>query len=138
MAVLAFIRVLGDSVTQVDELFAKYSLNKPTQPILTENIFNRINTASIIINVCAEATFLLCNLCSYANNNIDVMSMLRVMWANLFKHVNKAANIQHVDLILDNVQLLLNIVFEVILKKLFVILFGIYLNHTKILCLYYN
>lgn len=62
MAILAFIRVLGNSGPQVDE---KYSLSEPTQPILTEKIFNRISTASIIINVCGHlATFLLC-ICGY-------------------------------------------------------------------------
>lgn len=133
MAILAFIRVLGNSGPQVDE---KYSLSEPTQPILTEKIFNRISTASIIINVCGRATFLLCNLCSHADNNIDVISTLKVMWTNLFKHVKKATNIQHANLILQNVQLLLLVSFQVIYELLFIIIFDIYLNYSNFF--YYN
>lgn len=108
MAIVAFIRLLGDGGPQIDDLFAKYSLAKPTHPILNENIFSQ-STATIVINACGEATFMLNNLCSHTNNNIDCVSIVRLLWANLFKHVNAVANVQHIDLVLDNIQHLLNI-----------------------------
>lgn len=109
MAITALIRALGDSDKQIDEIFAKYSMNHPSHTILTETIFSRTSTALILINACGEATVMLNNLCNDANNNIDCTELSILLWSTLFKYINQAANPKHLYLILDIVQQLIDL-----------------------------
>lgn len=112
MAVATFLRVFDESDKQIDELFAKFSLIQPKFAILTETIFSIQTTSAFIINACGEATIMLNRLQNDVNNryyNIDCITLAVCLWTRLFKHVNKAKKIEHINLILDNVSQLLKI-----------------------------
>lgn len=110
MAICAFIRMLDDSDNQIDELFARFALNQPTHLIASETIFHISSTSALIINACGEATIMLNNLANDSNNNIDCMTLAVVLWTRLFKHINQAKEIAHINLILDNVLQMMKIV----------------------------
>lgn len=109
MSIATLLRIFDESDKQIDELFAKFSLNHPKFAILTETIFNIESTSEFIINACGEATMMLNRLQNTANNNMDCTTLAVCLWTRLFKHVNKAKKIQHISLILDNVSQLLTI-----------------------------
>lgn len=109
MAVATFLRLLDESNTQIDELFEKFSLVQPSFTILTESIFSIQASATIIINACGEATLMLNRLRNDLNKNIDCTTLSVCLWTRLFKHVNRAKSIEHINLVLDNVSQLLQI-----------------------------
>lgn len=95
MAVAALIRIMGDDDEQTNKIFKKYGLEQPTHTILSASIFST-STALIVINACGEASIMLEKLYDDINNNIDCMQLAASIWSRLFKHVNHAANFQHV------------------------------------------
>lgn len=109
MAVATFLRILDESDKQIDELFAKFSLIHPSHQVLTETIFSIHSTAAILINACGEATIMLNRLRNDANNNYDSITLAVCMWTRLFKHVNRAKKVEHINLILDNILQLMKI-----------------------------
>lgn len=109
MAITTFLRILDVAEKQLDELFAKFSLAQPSFTILTETIFSIRSSALIVINACGEATLMLNRLENDSSHNIDRITLSVCLWTRLFKHVNKAKNIEHINLILDNVLQLLQI-----------------------------
>ncbi|XP_031630686.1 telomere-associated protein RIF1 [Contarinia nasturtii] len=109
MAIVTFIRVLGGSDKQIDELFTKFSLNQPSFVILNETIFSIQSTATYLINACGEATLMLNRLKNNANNNIDCITLAVCLWSRMFKYINQAKKIEHINLILDNVSQLLRL-----------------------------
>ncbi|XP_055318970.1 telomere-associated protein RIF1 [Sitodiplosis mosellana] len=109
MAIATLLRIFDESDKQIDELFAKFSLDHPKFAILTETIFNIESTSAFIINACGEATMMLNRLRNNANNNIDCITLAVCLWTRLFKHVNKVKNAEHINRILDNVSQLLKL-----------------------------
>lgn len=110
MAICTLIRMLDDPDKQIDELFAKFALNHPTHLITSETIFRISSTSALIINACGEATIMLNNLANDSNNNIDCTTLAVVLWTRLFKHINQAKDIAHINLVLDNVLQMMKIV----------------------------
>lgn len=109
MAVATFLRILDESDIEIDDLFTKFSLIHPSHQVLTETIFAIGSTAAIIINACGEATIMLNRLGNDDNNNYDSSTLAVCMWTRLFKHVNQAKKIEHINLILDNILQLMKI-----------------------------
>lgn len=109
MAIATFIRILDESDKQIDELFAKFSLNHPSFAVLNETIFSIQSTATYLINACGEATLMLNRLKNGANHNIDCITLAVCLWSRMFKHINKAKKIEHINLILENVSQLLRL-----------------------------
>lgn len=110
MAILTLIRLLGQTGTEVDALFEKYSIQKLNRAVVNSIIFQN-DLANIIINACGEATQMLLNLASQENEgdigSLSVLNLTAILWTNLLELVNVSRNIQHIHLILDNLQQLL-------------------------------
>lgn len=108
-AVCAFLQMLDKSDKQIEELCTKFQLTQSSHVIVTESIFQIRSTSAIVINACGEATIMLNNISNEANNNIDCTTLAVCLWTRLFKHVNKAKKVEHIELILDNVMQLKNL-----------------------------
>lgn len=126
MAIVTFVRMLGAADAQTDEVFQKFSLDNIDRVIVTADIFKN-NVVNLIVNACGEATLMLTNLSDDSNNNIDCISLCKRLWLNLLEHINKAENMEHVNLIWTNVKQLLGANATVFIKfklnfKIFILL----------------
>lgn len=111
MAICTFIRMLEHSSDeQIDELFKKFLLKKPTHLVVSDSIFRINSTSALIINACGEATIMLNNLANDSNITADCTTLAVVLWTRLFKHINQAKETAHINLVLDNVLQMMKIV----------------------------
>lgn len=106
MAIATFVRILGESSAQINEIFKKYALDQIDRTICTERQFQNA-LARLIINACGEATFMLTNLGDDLNNNVDRTALVGQLWRNLLVHVNRVKSYEHYSLLLANVKQLL-------------------------------
>lgn len=84
-------------------MFAKFSLIHPSHAILSETIFRIQSTAALVINACGEATVMMYNLRNDVNNTNDCITLAVCMWTRLFRHINRAKNVEHINLVLENI-----------------------------------
>lgn len=106
MAIATFVRILGASTVQTDTIFKKYRLDRIDRAICTEKQFQNA-LATLIINACGEATFMLTNLNNEFISNVDCNALANQLWHNLLTLVNRNKCYDHLNLMLTNVKQLL-------------------------------
>lgn len=114
------ISVIGKKDPIITKKFQALSLNEPSHKILTETIFDKDDTAAIVINACGEATIMLNSVFNEPNDTDDCVLSMKLLWSGLFEHVNQAKKIHHINLIFDNLQQMQKIVSTVSFGQFFV------------------